>query len=289
MTRIAAIAAALAAGAAAGVIALVWLASSSGPSAAEPRRALTVLTSISPQPVFFGDHVIARAEIVVDDRRIDPDDIRVDENFQPFALAAPPTRLRSRAGNVTSLGFRFVLECLNDACLPKGTTREVAPAPLRVHAAAASTTVRWRSVQIVARVPESAVSKSPTPWHVQLALPAVGYRSDPQTLANILTILAAALAVAAVALAALEVARHRERVLLRARARTRLERALDLARESVARDVDDRRKALAALARELDGHGELTFATEKLAWARSDPTPPNVEALVDEIEEATER
>jgi hypothetical protein len=289
MTRTAAIGAGIAAVAAAVVLAIVWLASSPGPNANEPTKALTVLTSINPRPAFFGDRVVARAEILVDDRRIDPDSVRLDESFQPFALAGAPTRSRSHAGHVTSLGYRFALECLTDACLPKGATREVAPAPLQVHAGASSTTARWPAAQIVARVPGSAVSKSPTPWHVQLALPPVGYRNDPIALANILTVLAAVLAGLAVGLAAWEIARHRKQMLLRARARTRLERALDLARESVTRDVDDRRKALALLARELNGDRELTFAAEKLAWARADPSPPNVEALVSEIEEATRR
>jgi hypothetical protein len=54
------------------------------------------------------------------------------------------------------------------------------------------------------------------------------------------------------------------------------------------RNPDDRRKALALLARELDGKDSdadrLASAAERLAWSRERPDPDRMGALADEVE-----
>ena len=67
-----------------------------------------------------------------------------------------------------------------------------------------------------------------------------------------------------------------------------LARALELARASAARGPDDRRRALALLARVLafdpNGGRRLAPAAARLAWGRSEPSTTGLESLVDEIE-----
>ena len=96
------------------------------------------------------------------------------------------------------------------------------------------------------------------------------------------------LVLGAFALVVREVTRRRRVLLERARFRSALARALELARASAARGPDDRRKALALLARVLafDPNGGRRLASDaaRLAWGRSEPSATGLESLVDEIE-----
>jgi hypothetical protein len=140
-------------------------------------------------------------------------------------------------------------------------------------------------------VAESALAGEPD-WRLELGLPPASYRARPGLLVALLAAAAAALALAAVVLVGLELARRRRILRERARLRSALARALELARESAGRGPDDRRRALALLARVLarDANGGRTLAPEAahLAWARAEPSPAGLEALVDEVERTVE-
>jgi hypothetical protein len=146
----------------------------------------------------------------------------------------------------------------------------------------------WPRVDVVSRVEAAALATDPPPWRQQLALPAVSYRLAPVRLAVALTLGAVLLAIGAFVLVAREVVRRRRLLVDRARFRSALSRALDLARASAARGPDDRRKALALLARVLafdpNGGRRLAPAAARLAWGRSEPSAAGLETLVDAVE-----
>ena len=262
-----------------------------GDGAPAPRRDVAVSTSIATSPVFFGDLVTARAEVLVDRGRVDPDTLRIEADFAPYSLVGRPRESRSDTGRLTSIDVRYTLQCLVEACLPQ--RGGIALPKLQVHTAPSSDnlvtyTANWPRVDVVSRVEPGALATDPPPWRQQVALPAVSYRVEPGRLATALTLTAAVLALVAFSLFGLEVARRRRLLVDRARFRSALARALDLARASAARGPDDRRKALALLARVLafdpNGGRRLAPAAARLAWGRPEPSATGLEQLVDEIE-----
>jgi hypothetical protein len=266
--------------------------SSSPDGGAELAEQITVRTMVTPRPVAFGDRMTARAEVVVDGRRVDPDSVRVTPDFAPFTSAAPAQSTRAADGDAVSLRYGFLLACLSEQCVPRGDLRTVKLPVLRVdfrlrNGNSSSVGAVWPEVQIARRVPPADVAAAPPPWRTQ-PLPDVSYRVSPSWLANVLGLVAAALLACAGLLVVFEVARRRRLLQEAARARDRLGRALELARQSVSRAPDDRRKALAQLARALahDANGDrrLVRSARRLAWSRSDPPPDGVVALVDEVE-----
>lgn len=279
--------------AAACVVALVLVATlgGGGDDAPAPRGDVTVSTSIAPNPLFFGDLVIARAQVFVNRRRLDPDTVRLEAAFAPFSLVGRPQESRSTSGQTTSIDVRYTLQCLVEACLPRpgGVTLP----KLLVHTRPSSDHLvtsghSWPPIDVVSRVAPAALATDPPPWRQQVALPAVSYRLEPGELAAALTLAAVLLVLCAFALLVREVTRRRRMLLEQARFRSALARALALARASTARGPDDRRRALALLARVLafDPNGGRRLAPDaaRLAWGRSEPSATGVESLVDEIE-----
>jgi hypothetical protein len=80
-----------------------------------------------------------------------------------------------------------------------------------------------------------------------------------------------------------ELRRRRVQARGRAEAVSRLALALALARASMERDPEDRRKALALLARVLGGDQLATTAT-RLAWSRPQPEAASIETLAADVE-----
>ena len=283
---------ALAGLAAAVVVALVLVATLVGRDGAPPPRGvIAVTTSIAPNPAFFGDLITARAEVVVDNQGIDPDRVRIEAQFAPYSLVGRPLESRTDSGRTSSIDVRYTLQCLVEACLPQ--PGGVALPKLRVHTAPSGDSLvtynrNWPRIDVVSRVAQAAAATDPPPWRQQLALPAVSYRLAPGSLATALTIAAALVALGAFALLGRELVRRRGLLVDRARFRSALARALDLARASTARGPDDRRKALALLARVLafdpNGGRRLAPTAARLAWRRAEPSASGLEKLVDEIE-----
>jgi hypothetical protein len=256
---------------------------------AQARAPLSASTSVAPNPSFFGQRIDARAEIVVDDGAVDPSAVRFTPDFTPYAIVGRPRQSQSSADGVTTLGYVYALQCLNDDCLPHATARSVR-LPL-AHASAGDTqiAVRWPAVVVVPRVSRAQATADRPPWQVQLAVPSVSYRVRPGTATAIAWAGAVVLALVGAGLIGWEALRRRRLRLERERALSRLQHALLLARESSGRSGDDRRKALALLARELDGDRELARAATRLAWNRTEPSPERMTTLLDEIEHEVAR
>jgi hypothetical protein len=263
------------------------------PTAAPPARPLAVATSIAPRPAFFGDVLTARAEVLVDADRVDPASVRLEADFVPYAETSAPLRSSSHSGRVVALGYRFPISCLSAECVPgPGIRRVVLPllvvrARLRDGRETVAQTP-WPQIALAPRVDEAALRTTPLGWRRQLAVPPVSYRASPGTLLAFLLASAAALGLGAVAIVGAEYARWKRLCQTRASALSRVGLALALARESMRRNPDDRRKALALLARVLAGKdpdaNRLAAAAEQLAWSRGRPDPDRVGALADEVE-----
>lgn len=258
-------------------------------STAQARAPLSASTSAAPNPHFFGERIEARAEIVVDDAAVDPDTVKFTPEFTPYAIVGRPHHSRSSADGVTSLGYVFRLQCLNDDCLPHATPRTVRFPPAHVRAGDEDITVRWPALVVAPRVSRAQVAADRPPWRVQLAVPPVSYRVRPGTASALAWVGALVLALIGAALIGWEAARRRRLRLERERALSRLQQALVLARESAGRSVDDRRKALALLARELNGDRALARRATQLAWNRAEPSPERMTTLLDEIEREVAR
>ena len=259
------------------------------PSTAQARAPLSASTSVTPNPAFFGERITVRAEIVVDDGALDPDDVRLTPNFTPYAILGRPRRSHSSAAGVTTLGYVFTLQCLNDDCLPHAKPRTVKLPLAHARAGGEEVPVPWPPLVVSPRVSRAAIGADRPPWRVQLAVPSVSYRTRPGTAAAIAGAGAVVLALIGGGLIGWEALRGRRLRLERERALSRLQQALLLARDSAARSADDRRKALALLARELDGDGELAHAATQLAWNRAEPSPERMTTLLDEIEREVAR
>jgi hypothetical protein len=274
------------------VVAAVFATLAGTASAAEPPP-LSVSTSLSPNPAFFGERVAARAEIVVHDDAVDPSSVRFTPDFAPYAVVGEPRTSRAAAGSVTTLGFVYTLQCLDDGCLPGASMRKVALPRAAVVARrrdgrSERVSLRWQSLLVAPRVTSSASDASPPRWRVQLALPPVSYSMRPATASTVGGIAAALLACAGVALVAWELVRRRRIALARARAMSELARAVARVRESEGRPVDDRRRALSLLSRVLVAHGngdaQLADDATRLAWDRPEPSPGRIEELLRDVE-----
>ncbi|HEY2776953.1 MAG TPA: hypothetical protein VGI77_03550 [Gaiellaceae bacterium] len=173
-------------------------------------------------------------------------------SFKPFIV-------RSQHGD------DYVLQCLDAACLPTN-------GPRTIHVAGAS-------VVIVPRVTAAQVQKPLRSFHRETAVPPTSYRIAPRTVRTvsavaILLLLAAAFALLWPVLRRL-VPKPRDE-------RTPLERALDLLRASMGRDVPDRRRALDLLARVAETPPVAEDALD-LAWSRPAPDERKIETLIERV------
>ena len=261
-------------------------------TAASPTQ-LSVAASIAPSPAFFGDPLAARIEVLLDSARVDPASVRLEADLVPYSATGVPLRSSSRSGAVVALGYRFAISCLSAECVPGPGIRQVVLPIVVVRARlrdGRETVVRasWPRIALAPRVDEAALRTTPLGWRNQLAVPPVSYRASPGTLIAVLLACAAALGLAALAIVSAEYARRTRMRRTRTSAPSRLGLALALARESMRRNPDDRRKALALLARVLAGKDSdadrLASAAEQLAWSRGRPDPDRVGALADEVE-----
>lgn len=194
---------------------------------------------------------------------------------------------------MVELRYRFPISCLSADCVPGPGIRRVVLPFLVVRArlrdgGREAVEVPWPQIALPPRVGDSALRTTPLGWRRQLAVPPVSYRASPGTLLAVLLACAAALGLGAVALVGAEYARWTRMRQTRASAMSRMGLALALARDSMRRNPDDRRKALALLARVLAGADSdadrLAARAEQLAWSRGHPEPDRVGALADEVE-----
>jgi hypothetical protein len=284
-----------AAGVSAAVVALVAGTRGQGDDDAVPAGApVAVAASLQPQLAVFGDEVRATVAVTVDGGEVDPDSIRIETDFQPFAVLRT-RRSRTDAGSATRLQQELTLVCHGEDCLPPGPGEgprrfRFADAVVSYDTAAGTSSVRvsWRPVDVVsglsveqARRPKQSLEADVTP------LPAVSRRFSAERLGPALWALAAL--AGAIGLALVLWTLPKPSIAWRRRGLSPLERALAVVREAVAAgDPAGERKALERLGRELGtaGRPELASTAHTLAWSAQEPTPESVGDLTGAVERA---
>jgi hypothetical protein len=239
----------------------------------------------------FGDPVEGRVDVLVPRAAVDPGSVALEADFAPYALAAPLRAERRTDGPTALVRFRFRLECLEDACLPRhaGAGFSLAPGVVRWAGPGGrgSALVGWPPVEAGSWLDEEAGLLG---WHTGLEpLPAIGYRLPPRLLAALLALLAVALGAGAAALLLPWARRTLPAAAAPVDRRSVLDRALAAVRTSAGGDDPaERRRALDLLARELR-HGARTQEARdarRLAWSRRAPRRGDMEELADRVEGA---
>jgi hypothetical protein len=279
---------------------------SSGP--ALPKGTLLAASAdLFPQSFLFGQPVHVEIDAVVDHRKLNPNRVQLDANWNPYTPIAPMTRSRADVGAYTRLRWRIDLHCIQLPCAPRigSNVRNVfQPTTVRYaghvsSATAPSATVTWPNVIAWSRLDpidqerKAVVRKNGTvvgrqiaaftpPWHVNTSLTAVSYRIGPTTLfwASLAFALALVLAAALLLRPYLPTAAW----LRRPHELSKIERALVEVERARGRPIEER-KALELLAAELrsSGEGGLAWSATKLAWSPDAPEPERTGELAETI------
>ncbi|MEZ5100053.1 MAG: hypothetical protein R3C15_09695 [Thermoleophilia bacterium] len=88
---------------------------------ARPAEGVDVITTVTPSEAFFGDLVLARLDLVVDDASVDADELDVRVQVEPFERRGEAISRRASGGGVTVVRYEYELECLVAACAPQGS------------------------------------------------------------------------------------------------------------------------------------------------------------------------
>ncbi len=247
-----------------------------------PRDAVRVHTTLGPRASLFGDRISAQADVLVDGSRVEPGSVRVRADFRPFETVAGAAVSSSVNGGVTRLRYRWALDCLARACLPRETARRVVFSPVRAEYAGGLATGIWPALRIDSRVGAQDLARPALRFDV-LPLPSTSERVSAGTL-RLLLLLGSGLAflgagglLAPELLALLPSYRRVDR-------RTPLQRALDNVRAARERDAQPRRRALELLAREV-GDDELEERIRELAWSPPSPPADEMQRVADQAEE----
>jgi hypothetical protein len=242
---------------------------------------------------------VARLDLLVDRELLEPDELSLSAEFDPFTPAGETRRAREDFDRFTRMHWEFPLECLVPNCVPETLTKEFDLGSTVVrHRGQPIGIVEWPSVTIASRVGdfEQAQQAGRGPqqqqnvdllWRATLRVRPASFSVDPTALTAALAGLALLLLVAA--LWFLQVAfpaaplgfRRLRRVRL-----TPLERALAVLERAHARGVErEQRLALDELAKELrsGGQAELASSARRLAWEESVPDAGRTATLSDHV------
>jgi hypothetical protein len=262
----------------------------SGAGAAPATPALTVRTSIEPQPARFGEHIAARIEVLADTRRVAPGSVVVVPGLAPLVVLGSQ-RSDSADANVSRVVVSVAVVCDADTCLPLSGPRSVRPGSVLVRARgrdgkAIAAHAAWPAVRIVSRLTAADLGPAEPPFRIPSQALGATYRVAPGRLESVLFAGAALLALAALALVG-SVFRSRRRI-ARTPAPLTLAEAIARVRRAGGEDVTARREALEVLARTLEPAGSdgPAAAARALAWGRTQPAPEAMEAVAAQAEGA---
>lgn len=110
-----------------GVAALVAVATGGseprvGPPAGDP---VVLEASVSPARYAFGDRLLAEVRLTIDRTRVDPTSVVSVPVFRPFRRVGAIRVEESRLGDTTVLRFLYPIQCIDRACVPRGTDQEL--------------------------------------------------------------------------------------------------------------------------------------------------------------------
>jgi hypothetical protein len=266
---------------------VVFVATRVPESGVAPPSGVTVRTSFEHPVVGFGDRVHARAVVLLDEGSSP----RVTVNVAPLAQLGPTHVTRATRGRLLTLTYDVDASCMFEECVGKGGRKLVKLPPVRVELPGrAPLEVAWPLLDVRGRVVAADLAPAQPPLKADTLPPRVDYSVSPSTLARLLTVLAAALALGGVGLAGWQLAALRRERAAWAEPLTELEQALALAREAESRSAPDRRRALALLERLLRPRdARLAREARDLAWSSPPPGPEELDELVSDVESKVSR
>ncbi len=259
------------------------------------RTSIAVKTSLSPGEHLFADSPLARLDVLVNRRLVDPGTVRVDASFKPYRVVQALPHVRKQIGDATRLEFRYRIDCLGPPCVPRKERRDyrlpdarityLTRAERRSRAEAAA----WPLLSVVSRVKRSDLTDRRFVDALD-PLPAASYRIGPNLLAGVLLGLSLLLVLGTGAAAAMRL-RGPAPPAKPAGARpaaplSPLEQALALVERALAgQGVEEQRKALERLGRELVACDRRDLAGEarRLGWSRTGPSAGETRALSDRV------
>jgi len=275
----------VAAGVAVAVVLVVATHSSSPKLAGAP-----ISTSFEHSVVGFGDQVHARAVVILDTSV--QDHARVNVSVAPLLQLGPARVTRVTSNGFVEMTYDVAAVCIYDECAGKGGRKliHLPDVTVTLPSGGVLATAPWPPLDVRGRVVAADLAPTQPPLKFDVLPPPVDYRFAPSTLATLLTLLAAALAVAGAGLAGWQLAARRRERAAWTEPLTELERALTLARESESRSAPDRRRALALLERLLRPRdARLAREARDLAWSSPPPGPEELDELVSEVESKVRR
>lgn len=269
-------------------LALGW---DGGGTDSPPARQFAATASLSSRAVSFGDLLVARLDVVLDPRAVDPRSIAIRPSFGAYRVVGQG--LTTTTGAAERLSYRYVLECLDSVCAPPSTRIEQQFQPATVSyrtrtGAAVSERVTWPSYLLSSRLTDAERRSPGRKLSFDTTPPPATYRIDPGVLRGLLAALAGLLVLAAAVLVGL--ALHRPTAVDAAdQSESRLAQALRAVWASAANGrPTERRKALGWLGRELRAAERPSEADEatRLAWSADVPTATSAGEFATKVETA---
>jgi hypothetical protein len=281
-----------AAAAAVVIVLVVGLALGWDKGGTDTSRAATPLVaqaSLSSRAVAFGDPLVARIDLVLDPRAVDPDSVEIRPSFGAYRVVGQTMKKTTGAGQ--RLSYRYVLECLDSVCAPPTARVEQRFQPATVSyrtrtGISVTERVAWPSYLLSSRLTDAERARPGRSLRFDSNPPAAGYGIDPDTLRGLLAALAGLLALAAAVLVVLAL-RPRAVVGAAESSESRLAQALRAVRASTANGRPaERRKALGWLGRELRAAERPSEADEagRLAWSAHAPTATSAGEFATKVE-----
>ena len=275
-------------------------------------KTAVVRGQLIPDVHLFGEPVVAQVDVILNREKVDPDDVQLKTNFEPYEQVGETREQRRDLGNFTVIRYTTALNCLNQHCIPKtfagettvsqlpglppflpGQQREekvkfeFPPALVVADAQPKDRTlgrVVWAPLRSLSRINwyDSSVVGQGFPFVTTVTpLPDPEYRIPPTLLGLGLLALAAALLALPVWLVRNRRRRYAVPKTEPGLALSPLERALRLVEWASRRpSVDERREALEALAFELghDQDGDSATRARKQGWS---PPAPEADAMTE--------
>ena len=269
-----------------------------GPEPPLGDEAISAVATISPEVHFAGDPVLATIDLTVNRKLTEPAGVHVLPVFRPYSLVGQVEVERHDVGRLTLLRYTFPIQCVDRPCLAvasSGTLR--LPSAIVQYASPFGQGllgVAWPPLTLVSRL-RAGELEDPVFRTGSLEPPAPSYRIPPHVLGWLFASLAAAFVVAAGALVARRLrttpADRPVEAVPAALGGTSIERALALLEGAQSRGEAERRAALDALARALDGDGLAAFVprVRRLAWSQSAPAPSEMDELAGEVRRTLEQ